>query len=179
MGIDLNEDDIFQLVEIIEKYEFDELRLETTNFKLALRKTPVSSLSPTSKDLHLEHDSATRPELHLDKVDIRAQSTKEASNEATTITSLEEGLVPVKAPILGIFYRTSTPGAPAFVEEGSLVTENDTVCIIEVMKVFNRVAAGVRGVVARVCAEHGKMVEAGQTLFLIRADEEQQRGSNA
>jgi acetyl-CoA carboxylase biotin carboxyl carrier protein len=80
--------------------------------------------------------------------------------------------LPVKAPVLGIFYRAPSPGATPFVEVGSQVTENDIVCTIEVMKVFNAVSAGVRGVVARVCVENGATVGYGETLFLIRPEGE-------
>ncbi|MBI2152179.1 MAG: acetyl-CoA carboxylase biotin carboxyl carrier protein, partial [Candidatus Rokubacteria bacterium] len=73
----------------------------------------------------------------------------------------------VKAPMVGIFYRAPAPGAPPFVEVASLVTENDTVCIIEVMKLMNSIRAGCRGRVVEICVENGAVVEFGQTLMVI------------
>jgi acetyl-CoA carboxylase biotin carboxyl carrier protein len=78
-----------------------------------------------------------------------------------------EGLVAIKAPMLGTFYRTPKPGAPPFVEVGAMVDKDDPVCIIEVMKLFNTVKAGVQGRIAQICAEQGQLVEYQQVLFLI------------
>jgi biotin carboxyl carrier protein len=58
------------------------------------------------------------------------------------------------------------------VEEGRLVTEEDTVCIIEVMKLFNTVKAGVRGRIVKVCVDNSQMVEYQQTLFLVEEGED-------
>jgi acetyl-CoA carboxylase biotin carboxyl carrier protein len=77
------------------------------------------------------------------------------------------GLNPIKAPMLGTFYRTPKPGAPPYVEVGSVVKEDDPVGIIEVMKLFTTVKAGVRGRIVQVFAEQGQMVEFQQTLFLV------------
>jgi biotin carboxyl carrier protein len=69
--------------------------------------------------------------------------------------------------MLGTFYRTPKPGSPPFVEVGAEVREEDPVCIIEVMKLFNTVRAGVQGRIARICAEQGQLVEYQQDLFLV------------
>ena len=78
-----------------------------------------------------------------------------------------EGLVAINAPMLGTFYRTPKPGAPPFVEVGTMVGKDDPLCIIEVMKLFNTVKAGVQGRIAQICAEQGQLVEYQQILFLI------------
>jgi acetyl-CoA carboxylase biotin carboxyl carrier protein len=80
----------------------------------------------------------------------------------------EEGLLKISSPMLGTFYRRPAPGSPPYVEEGTFVKEDDTVCLLEVMKVFNSVKAGVKGHIAKVCAESGDLVEYGQTLFLVK-----------
>jgi biotin carboxyl carrier protein len=69
--------------------------------------------------------------------------------------------------MLGTFYRAPKPGAPPFVDVGQDITADDTVCIIEVMKLFNAVKAGVSGRIAKICAKDGEMVEYQQTLFLV------------
>jgi acetyl-CoA carboxylase biotin carboxyl carrier protein len=79
----------------------------------------------------------------------------------------EEATTPVRAPLLGVFYRCPSPGAPAFVNEGDVVGADDTVALIEVMKLFSSVTAGVQGRVVRIVAKNGEMVEHGQTLMLI------------
>jgi acetyl-CoA carboxylase biotin carboxyl carrier protein len=73
----------------------------------------------------------------------------------------------IKSPMVGTFYRSSAPGAPAFVEVGSNIKEGDTLCIIEAMKLLNEIDADVSGVVTKILVENGQPVEFGQPLFVI------------
>jgi acetyl-CoA carboxylase biotin carboxyl carrier protein len=76
----------------------------------------------------------------------------------------------VKAPSVGVFWGASEPGAPAFVEIGASVGPESTVCIVEIMKLMNNVAAGVAGVISAIHVENGQSVQFGAPLFSIRAD---------
>ncbi|MEB0055404.1 acetyl-CoA carboxylase biotin carboxyl carrier protein [Variovorax sp. LG9.2] len=73
----------------------------------------------------------------------------------------------IKSPMVGTFYRSSSPGAAAFVEIGSKVNEGDTVCIIEAMKILNEIEADKSGTVTQILGENGQAVEYGQSLFII------------
>lgn len=73
----------------------------------------------------------------------------------------------VKSPMVGTFYRSSSPGAKAFVEIGSVVKEGETVCIIEAMKILNEIEADKSGTITRILCENGQAVEYGQPLFII------------
>ena len=73
----------------------------------------------------------------------------------------------VKSPMVGTFYRSSAPGAAAFVEVGSNIKEGETLCIIEAMKLLNEIDADVSGVVTKILVENGQPVEFGQPLFVI------------
>jgi len=73
----------------------------------------------------------------------------------------------VKSPMVGTFYRSASPGAPAFVEVGSQVKEGDTICIIEAMKILNEIEADKSGTIKQILGENGQAVEYGQTLFVI------------
>ncbi|MES2248908.1 MAG: acetyl-CoA carboxylase biotin carboxyl carrier protein [Pseudomonadota bacterium] len=73
----------------------------------------------------------------------------------------------VKSPMVGTFYRSSSPGAAAFVEVGSKVNEGDTLCIIEAMKILNEIEADKSGTVTQILGENGQAVEYGQPLFII------------
>ena len=73
----------------------------------------------------------------------------------------------VKSPMVGTFYRSSSPGAKPFVEVGSQVKEGETVCIIEAMKILNEIEADKSGTVTRILGENGQAVEYGQPLFVI------------
>lgn len=174
MATDLNEDDIIQVLKVINESNFDELCLETGDLKLVLRKSGCASAiqDPRNVNLVRVQRDAANPAASGEKALLEDH---EKDPAVTTLAApLEEGLMPVKAPVMGIFYRTPRPGASPFVEVGTSVKENDTVCIIEVMKVFHSVSAAVRGVVVKLCAEHGQMVEFGQTLLLIRPNEDQE-----
>jgi acetyl-CoA carboxylase biotin carboxyl carrier protein len=73
----------------------------------------------------------------------------------------------VKSPMVGTFYRSSSPGAAAFVEVGAQVKEGDTVCIIEAMKILNEIEADKSGTITQILGENGQAVEYGQPLFII------------
>jgi acetyl-CoA carboxylase biotin carboxyl carrier protein len=73
----------------------------------------------------------------------------------------------VKSPMVGTFYRSSSPGAAPFVELGQTVKAGDTLCIIEAMKLLNEIEAEVGGVIKEVLVENGQPVEYGQPLFVI------------
>lgn len=80
------------------------------------------------------------------------------------------GTIAIRAPMLGIFYRASAPGEKPFVEVGQHVKADDTVCLIEVMKLFNSIRAGVDGEVVKICVENSALVEFDQVLICVKPD---------
>ena len=78
------------------------------------------------------------------------------------------GIVALRAPMLGTFYRASAPGEKPFVEVGQQVRADDTVCLIEVMKLFSSIRAGVDGEVVKILADNGNLVEFDQPLIFIK-----------
>lgn len=78
----------------------------------------------------------------------------------------EEGHV-VKSPMVGTFYRSPSPGSPAFIEVGQSVSEGQTLCIIEAMKLLNEIESDAAGVVKKILVESGQPVEYGQPLFVV------------
>jgi acetyl-CoA carboxylase biotin carboxyl carrier protein len=73
----------------------------------------------------------------------------------------------VKSPMVGTFYRSSSPGAKPFAEIGNQVKEGETICIIEAMKILNEIEADKSGTITRILCENGQAVEYGQPLFVI------------
>ena len=73
----------------------------------------------------------------------------------------------VKSPMVGTFYRSSSPGAASFVEVGSVVKEGDTLCIVEAMKILNEIESDKSGTVKKILCDNGQAVEYGQALFII------------
>lgn len=86
---------------------------------------------------------------------------------APAAAALPANAVVVKSPMMGIFYRSSSPSSPPFAKEGAAVKPGDVLCLIEAMKVFNDVKAETAGVVIKVCVENGKSVKVGQDLFIL------------
>jgi acetyl-CoA carboxylase biotin carboxyl carrier protein len=74
---------------------------------------------------------------------------------------------PVKSPMVGTFYRSSSPGSAPFVQIGSVVKEGDTLCIIEAMKILNEIESDKSGTVTQILCENGQAVEYGQPLFIV------------
>ena len=73
----------------------------------------------------------------------------------------------VKSPMVGTFYRSSSPGAKAFVEVGDSIRQGETVCIIEAMKILNEIEADKSGTITKILCDNGQAVEYGQALFII------------
>ena len=91
-----------------------------------------------------------------------------ASVEAAPVAAAAEpaGHV-VKSPMVGTFYRASSPGAKSFVEVGSVVKEGEPICIIEAMKILNEIEADASGTITQILVENGQAVEFGQPMFVI------------
>ena len=160
-----NDKEIMKILDLLNESDFDELRLEMPGLKLAFSKNAIESpdrKTETTQGSMSSEQSAPSKLVETDHKRIMERTTSEGPAQIE-----EEGLVPIRAPLLGIFYRAPKPGAPSFVEVGDQVTEEDTVCLVEVMKLFNTVKAGVRGRIAKICAQNSQMVEYNQILFLV------------
>ena len=90
---------------------------------------------------------------------------EETTAAAPAASPLDPGVIRVEAPMVGTFYRASSPGAPPFVQEGDVVGIGQTLCILEAMKLMNEVKAEQEGIVRSIHPENGQAVEYGQLLF--------------
>ena len=104
--------------------------------------------------------------LSLHVVRGRAAQAERAVEPAPTAATAD-GAVTIDAPMLGVFYRAPSPGAPPFVDVGTRIERDTIVCVIEVMKMMNSVPAGVVGTIAEVHVENAEAVEFGQPLFRV------------
>ena len=89
-----------------------------------------------------------------------------AKEESSDENSLPSGHI-VKSPMVGTFYSSSSPGSKPFVNVGDSVTEGETVCIVEAMKILNQIEADVSGIVKAILVENAQPVEYGQSLMII------------
>ena len=89
-----------------------------------------------------------------------------AAVEAAPVVAAPTGHA-VKSPMVGTFYRSSSPGSAPFIQIGSVVKEGDTLCIIEAMKILNEIESDKSGTITQILCENGQAVEYGQPLFIV------------
>ena len=151
MTIDHKEVEV--LIRLFEQSDWREMRLEVDGLKLALSKDAEAKLLQSTTD--------AQPSGAV---------TDSTAPSPTFDDAPADGLIPIAAPNLGTFYRAPKPGAAPYVEVGQEIGEATEVCLIEVMKLFTPVRAGVSGRIAKACVEDGEMVEFGAPLFLVEPE---------
>jgi acetyl-CoA carboxylase biotin carboxyl carrier protein len=155
----LSEDEVRQIgriIDILNQSTFDHLQLEFGDLKLSIGKGHAGSVA------------AAPPPAVTPNVSAARSPAAGAPSPAAKAGAVEDGTVPITAPLLGRFYSQPEPGAAPFVTVGSEVNEDTTVGLIEVMKTFNAVRAGVSGTVTQICAQDSELVEYGQVLLRVR-----------
>ena len=165
--MELSEDDVLQILKLIDESTFDYFQLEVGELKITVSKgepIPLPGASAPAAQAPTPARAAAAPQ----PAPAPAAAAQAQAKAAPKTAVIPEGMVPITAPLLGTFYVAPEPGAPPFVQVGATVTEDTTVGLIEVMKVFNSVRAGVKGVVSEVVAQNGQFVEHGETLFLVK-----------
>jgi acetyl-CoA carboxylase biotin carboxyl carrier protein len=144
--------DVEEILKILDASPFDELEIETDRFKLVLRRsaTPAGGWTETR-----EVKTAARAAV------VKARTTARAA------PPIDDGTMPVRAPLIGTFYRAPKPGAPPYVEVGSRVSRDTVVGIVETMKLMNSVYAATAGVVQAIDTADGEFVEQDHVLMRI------------
>jgi acetyl-CoA carboxylase biotin carboxyl carrier protein len=154
---------IKQIIELMKRSELTEFAVEEEGFKLKIRRgangLPIVSSSRSSNS----------PFPGINEAPV-AQSPAPAAPATVAPAPVkdEAGIVYVKSPMVGTFYRAPSPESKSFVEPDSKVTETSVVCIIEAMKIMNEIQAEVKGTVVEVLVENGQPVEYGQRLFKVK-----------
>jgi len=156
--MDLSYDDVQNILKIIDASSLEELHLEIGEFKLVVRKRVGRP----------DDQIAGEAARELSPAGARPEPLPTASPAGRPSPRVQrDGMIEVRAPMVGTFYRAPAPGAPPFVEVGAKVEPDDVVCIIEVMKLMNSIRAGGRGRVVEILAENAELVEYGQPLIVI------------
>jgi acetyl-CoA carboxylase biotin carboxyl carrier protein len=169
--VPLSEDEVRQISRIIDTLNhstFDYLQLEFGTLKLTIGKgaqVGVPSSAPSGAP-------APAPVAAPAAVAAAAPSASAPAAAALPAASadvpLAAGEVAITASMIGRFYSQPEPGAAAYVSVGATVREDSTVGLVEAMKMFNAVHAGVNGVITRICVQDAALVEYGQVLFHVR-----------
>src|SRR5215218_6445109 len=179
---ELSPKDIQEILRIFAESELEELRLEVGGTRLHVSKAvdglasppfapppaaqAAATIAPASSGAAESSSEAIGP-VSAPAPPPAAAATPTTEPAAHTGTASREGLAELRSPLLGVFYRRPSPDQPAFVEVGSTVGPDDPVCIVDVMKMFTRIAAGTGGRIAEILVEDGQLVEHGQVLMRI------------
>lgn len=152
--------DIQKLIDFISQSGLDEVNIETSELKLAIKRysnaAPVAvqaqptyvAPAPVAAPAPVQQVAAAAP--------VTAAPAAEASN-----------LITIKSPMIGTFYRSAGPDKPNFVDAGDDVSTGKVVCIIEAMKLFNEIESEISGKIVKVLVENATPVEFDQPLFLV------------
>ena len=139
------------LIDLVAESGIAELEVTEGEDKVRIVKTHAALPAPVAAPLTI----AAAPAATASPLPALAAAPEEPAGHA------------VKSPMVGTFYRSPSPGAPPFIEQGAVVKPGDTLCIIEAMKLLNEIEAEVGGTVTRILVENGQPVEYGQPLFII------------
>ena len=156
----LNMDELHELADLVDEHGFTDFEFENANIRVRLSKNPapqiVQAVQPYSSAPVSAPTSTTQ--------------TKSTAEPETTSTESETDadLHKITSPIVGTFYRSPSPDKDSYVKEGSNVSPDTIVCIVEAMKLMNEIEAEVAGEVVKIYVENGQPVEYGQPLFGIK-----------
>lgn len=159
MKFDLEQ--IRNLLDVVSQTNVTELTIESGEEKITIKKdgpTPVSTTVqlPQLMTSHATTLPAAQPATSLP-----------ANHKDEEPANGNNGWTPINSPMVGTFYRASSPTSKPFVDIGDVIAPGQTICIIEAMKLMNDLPAEISGRVVKVCVDNGSTVEYGQPLFMV------------
>jgi acetyl-CoA carboxylase biotin carboxyl carrier protein len=159
---------IKELIELVHSTDVGEVKIEQGNFKLSItrkdyqKKSTVQVAAPmnVAAPAPVQVASAPAPE-------VKAAPEVAVTAESAPAPVVSSNYITIKSPMIGTFYRSSSPDKAPFVKVGDKISKGDVLCIIEAMKLFNEIEAEVSGTVVKVISDNASPVEYDQPLFLI------------
>ena len=155
---------IQELIKLINKSNIGEVSIEEKGFKLTIKQKEEAAQTVIASPQTFPQ-SFQAPVTQVPQAPAAAPATAPEKSKATD--SATDNLITIKSPMIGTFYRSASPGKPAFVEVGDEITTGKVVCIIEAMKLFNEIESEVKGRIVKVLADDASPVEYDQPLFLV------------
>lgn len=149
----MNLKEIKEMISLMNDNNLAELEVEKEGMRIRLRKMG-SPASEFSGPVIIEREAQAK------------ESRQEAAQKQQAQMQAEK-VIEVKAPMVGTFYRSPSPGAPPYVEIGQTIEPGQVICIIEAMKLMNEIKAEVKGKILEILVENAEPVEFGQPMFLI------------
>lgn len=159
-----NLNEIKELIQLVDETSVQEVEIENEGSRLVIRK-------PSKAETVYVQQATTAPAATSQVVQapVNAPTTTSAPAAPTT-PEVDPSLHTIVSPMVGTFYRSSSPEAAPFVSTGDKVNDKSTVCIIEAMKLMNELEAETNGTIVEILAENGQLVEYGQPLFLVKPE---------
>lgn len=154
-------DEIREIVEIIENAKINVLKLEKGDFKLYYEKDAIQNLQIKEQ----ENSKEILTEIDNDKKSF------EQKIEQKTSSQNKENLHQITSSMIGAFYSRPNPDSEPFVKVGSKIGVQDTVCVLEAMKLLNEIKSDVNGEITEILAVDGQIIEFGQPLFTVKVSE--------
>lgn len=163
-------EELAAIIEQLDKTEFTDFLFEQGDLRIRVTRAGhlTDSVGPTP-DTSSATCSAAADSAAAEGAAPLSPAPAPPATSGTSGDVLADGLLTVKAPMLGTFYRSPKPGEPPFVQVGDAITVDTTVGIVEVMKLMNSIPAGIDGEVVQILADDGDLVEFDQPLLAVRA----------
>ncbi len=156
--------DLQSLIRMITKADLSEFKMKTKDIELNIRTKHFQRSGGETALVTTAAPSLAAPSI---APEVPAVEPAPAAAPSATPETSESNLIEVKSPIVGTFYRSSSPDKPAFVKVGDTISQGQVVCIVEAMKLFNEIESEVSGTVVKVLLEDASPVEYDQVLFLV------------
>jgi acetyl-CoA carboxylase biotin carboxyl carrier protein len=154
--------EIRDLIDFIAQSGLNEVDIETKELKIHVKREPDQRVMKSSPVV------AAPMAMQAPMISAPVASTPAPKAEKPAPTA--KATADIKSPMIGTFYRSSSPDSPPLVSVGDKVTKGQTVCIIEAMKLFNEIESEVSGTIVKVMVENSTPVEYDQTLFVVEPD---------
>jgi acetyl-CoA carboxylase biotin carboxyl carrier protein len=172
-AVELTNDDVVSILELLERSNVEYLEIEVGGTRILADRTGNTTRARGGTPVTAAPTPLAAPTAAPAAAPATAPAAPPAAPAAAPPSAVAgpaaaTGLITVTAPMLGVFFRAPQPGAPNFVEVGSHIEEGTTLGLIEVMKMYNGVAAAAAGEVVEVLAANEEFVEYGQPLFRLR-----------
>ena len=160
----LNLTEIRELADLVDSHGFTDFEFENENIRIRLSKNPAPQIIQSFQPY--QNTQSSMPAANAPAAE--SNSVAAASEAAPAEIDSDADLHKITSPIVGTFYRSPSPDKDAYVKEGSVVSADTVVCIVEAMKLMNEIQAEVTGEVVKIYVENGQPVEYGQPLFGIK-----------
>jgi acetyl-CoA carboxylase biotin carboxyl carrier protein len=152
----MNLKELKELIEMLKDTDVSEIEIERSGVKVRIRKGGDVTFHPTMPRMEYPPVAITAPAVNVVPPQAEKAGEPAKSNQ-----------IKVTAPIVGTFYRSSSPDKPSYVEVGAVVKKGQVLCIIEAMKLMNEIESETAGKIVQIIVDNGAPVEYGQPLFVI------------